>query len=118
MTSLDSWTDFEITHEFDSGLRSNFEVMTRANTGEVMPKAIYPIGIQASGRLIDIGVQEVQATMRNKTVCPFVSKCSPIFGQKIFLSVIDTLYAFLEDNPQSPTAACTDLTVRHYFLLE
>lgn len=35
MTSLDSWTDFEIMHQFDTAIRTRVEILTVANTGYI-----------------------------------------------------------------------------------
>ncbi|GAB6030503.1 hypothetical protein CHUAL_007365 [Chamberlinius hualienensis] len=44
-------TDDEIMHEFDSGLRTDFEARTKANIGEVMPGALTPLTQTADRRV-------------------------------------------------------------------
>ncbi|KAJ8967032.1 hypothetical protein NQ314_003149 [Rhamnusium bicolor] len=39
VTTLNSWSDFELTHELDSPILTDHLILTRANVGEVIPNA-------------------------------------------------------------------------------
>ncbi|CAH0724658.1 unnamed protein product, partial [Brenthis ino] len=43
ITSLDQWTEEELLHELDTPIMSDDELITFANTGEVLPKPITPL---------------------------------------------------------------------------
>jgi hypothetical protein len=76
-----------------------------------MPFACFPITIQSSIRLIDIGVQMRQQDLRGHKVCPFTLHSSPMFGQKMFLNLYQTLYSSVDEKPTA-SLACVDLAVR------
>ncbi|CAK9798813.1 Probable phosphoenolpyruvate synthase [Anthophora quadrimaculata] len=45
ITTLYSWTDFELTHELDSSVPSDIDIITFANLGEVFPNPLSPLTI-------------------------------------------------------------------------
>lgn len=45
ITTLYTWSDFELTHELDSGVPSDIDMLTFANVGEVFPYPISPLSI-------------------------------------------------------------------------
>lgn len=45
ITTLDSWTDFELTHELDTCVPNATDICTFANVGEVFPGAISPLAM-------------------------------------------------------------------------
>lgn len=56
ITTFDLETDYEIIHEFDTGLLTDSEYITKANIGEVMPKALSPLSLTTFQKLFDITV--------------------------------------------------------------
>ncbi|GAB6020283.1 hypothetical protein CHUAL_002999 [Chamberlinius hualienensis] len=51
-------SDFEIVHEYDSGIRTDDERFTTANVGEVMPGCTHTVTVTSVIRLFDICMQE------------------------------------------------------------
>ncbi|XP_011496926.1 PREDICTED: uncharacterized protein LOC105361447 [Ceratosolen solmsi marchali] len=43
ITSLNTWTDFELTHELGSGVPSDSDILTFSNVGEVLPMVLTPL---------------------------------------------------------------------------
>lgn len=92
VTSLDSWTDYEIKHEFDSPVLTAADHVTKANTGEVFPGATSPLGISAIGRALDFGVQTIMKEQfgRLYEANPwFVSRMTQVHQWQVFLNVIE-----------------------------
>ncbi|KAJ4449028.1 hypothetical protein ANN_00422 [Periplaneta americana] len=54
ITSLDSWSDFELLHELDTPILTDSEVLTTANVGEVFPGAITPLSQSITTRSSDL----------------------------------------------------------------
>lgn len=50
VTHLNSYNDWELTHEFDSGHLDETEYNTKANIGEVMPGALSPLNLTSISR--------------------------------------------------------------------
>lgn len=69
VTTLDQWSDEELTHEFDSPHVSNDTFYTRANIGEVSP---FPLTALTYSTLID-GVEKGCQMCVFQTYDPFVS---------------------------------------------
>ena len=58
VTTLFSWTDWELEHEFDTGSPSDHEVNTRGNVGEVLPGALTPLTLSTVVKCLDLGLAE------------------------------------------------------------
>ncbi|CAG7728499.1 unnamed protein product [Allacma fusca] len=110
ITSLDAWTDFEIIHEFDTSLRTQFEVLSTANVGEVMPGAVSPLSMSVMTKALDVSIQRrIQARYDQ----PAVTSCFrslAISRQRLFLNIIQTMYRHNDADIQ-PAMACVDLAV-------
>ena len=57
ITSLQSWTNNELLHEFDSAIVSNSDISTKANVGEVLPGATTTLTQSWGTRILDLGIQ-------------------------------------------------------------
>ncbi|XP_021956077.1 prodigiosin synthesizing transferase PigC [Folsomia candida] len=110
MTSLNVWNDFEIAHQFDTSIRTRIELLTTANTGEVMPKPVYACSVQSMTRNLDVGVQDRTGTMTGNPVCSVVSRSCPLYQSRLFISVYPTLYKRIDAEINAPVC-CIDLTV-------
>lgn len=53
ITTLYTWTDFELMHELDSGVPSDIDILTFANVGEVFPYPISPLSISMTNRILN-----------------------------------------------------------------
>ncbi|XP_043593465.1 putative phosphoenolpyruvate synthase [Bombus pyrosoma] len=53
ITTLYTWTDFELMHELDSGVPSDIDIFTFANVGEVFPYPISPLSISMTNRVLN-----------------------------------------------------------------
>ena len=58
ITTLFTWTDWELQHEFDTGVASDHEVSTRGNVGEVLPGAMSPLTLSTVVKCLDLGLAE------------------------------------------------------------
>ncbi|CAL7941056.1 unnamed protein product [Xylocopa violacea] len=53
ITSLYAWTDFELTHEMDTGVPSDIDIITFANVGEVLPYPVAPLTLSVSAKIFN-----------------------------------------------------------------
>ncbi|KAK1124993.1 hypothetical protein K0M31_006330 [Melipona bicolor] len=53
ITTLYTWTDFELTHELDSGVPSDIDMFTFANVGEVFPYPLSPLAISMTVKILN-----------------------------------------------------------------
>lgn len=53
ITTLYTWTDFELMHELDSGVPSDIDILTFANVGEVFPYPMSPLSISMTNRALN-----------------------------------------------------------------
>ena len=63
VTHLNSYNDWELSHEFDTGHLDETEYLTKANLGEVMPGALTPLNITSVFRMMWVHVSVNQMSM-------------------------------------------------------
>ncbi|KOC62505.1 Cleft lip and palate transmembrane protein 1-like protein [Habropoda laboriosa] len=56
ITTLYSWTDFELTHELDTSVPSDIDIITFANVGEVFPNPMSPLTISVIIGAFETGI--------------------------------------------------------------
>lgn len=56
ITTLYSWTEFELLHELDSGVPSDIDLITFSNVGEVLPNPLSPLTISILAKAFNEGV--------------------------------------------------------------
>ncbi|CAK1544520.1 unnamed protein product [Leptosia nina] len=59
ITSLETWTEEELLHELDLPIMSDDELLSFANTGEVLPKPITPLTHDLVYKLLDRGISNL-----------------------------------------------------------
>ncbi|RZC38860.1 PPDK N, DUF4137, and/or SBF domain containing protein [Asbolus verrucosus] len=88
VTTLNSWTDFELLHEFDLTTLTDDLVYSIGNTGEVLPGAISTLTVTSI-------VPEVDEAMRrniNDKIDRYSVKCLPIFQNHMFIDVLNLIH--------------------------
>ncbi|XP_067001276.2 rifampicin phosphotransferase [Anabrus simplex] len=93
ITSLDSWSDFELLHELDSPLIADNEVLTTANTGEVLPGATSPLAQSTLVTTLDKGII---TAARWETDLYFL-KCVSMSHHHAFINVLNSLLRTIEE---------------------
>ncbi|XP_076758037.1 rifampicin phosphotransferase-like [Xylocopa sonorina] len=63
ITSLYAWTDFELTHELDTGVPSDIDIISFANVGEVLPYPVAPLTLSISAKIIDLNCSAILKTI-------------------------------------------------------
>lgn len=59
VTTLNSWNEFELLHEFDSALLSEEDTfLTKANIGEVMPGALSVLSRSTTASLVALAMEK------------------------------------------------------------
>ncbi|XP_048521630.1 putative phosphoenolpyruvate synthase isoform X2 [Dendroctonus ponderosae] len=106
ITTLSTWTDFELAHEQDSAVVTENSLYTRANCGEV-----YPLALSSGGRsilnYIDAGLQSY---IYNE-LDPYLMKTLNVFQHRVFIDCIVSLY-FIEGRDEiTMTAKVLDLAI-------
>src|SRR5687768_689758 len=110
MTSLDTWTEDEIIHELDTGTRTNHEVLTTANTGEVMPGATSTLGLSVMTRMLDAAICCRLAMFNSDRILPYISRSTSISRQRLLLNMINMIYRQI-DKEIGPPLAALELTI-------
>ncbi|XP_078257893.1 rifampicin phosphotransferase-like [Rhinoraja longicauda] len=59
ITTFDTVSEFELMHEFDSALTTDYEWMTTSNVGEMMPGAVTPLTMSTFAKAIEYALQEM-----------------------------------------------------------
>ncbi|XP_059849168.1 putative phosphoenolpyruvate synthase [Hypanus sabinus] len=59
ITSFNFVSEFELMHEFDSAMTTDYEWMTTSNIGEMMPGAVTPLTMSTFVRAIEYALQEL-----------------------------------------------------------
>ena len=96
---MDSWSDYELRHEFDSPVLTKTELLTRANIGEVAPDANSPLSTSITGR---IGDHLFQANW--KRMASSLSETNPWVNGRVlaswehhsFLNVINGFHRYVQ----------------------
>lgn len=57
-----------------------------------MPKPMHAVSIQSLNRNLDIGIQAKTSIISNTPACCVMSRCCPIYNNRLFLSVYPSLY--------------------------
>ena len=97
MTALDSWSDYEIRHEFDTPTLTDGDYLTKANTGEVVPGAATPLCISTTLRIIESNFKMVVKKQFGRLVeaDPWsIGRFYSLQQNQLFISVVN---AFLRD---------------------
>ncbi|XP_071444173.1 rifampicin phosphotransferase-like [Hetaerina americana] len=90
ITALDSWSEFELLHEFDSPVVTDSEVTTRANTGEVLPGAMTPLTSSVMAKALDVIIQ--QSPDRSRNSIPHFLRNAVISHHQLAMNVINTFF--------------------------
>jgi hypothetical protein len=56
ITSINTWTDFELIHELDSGVPCDIDLITFANVEEVLPEPISPLSISTVINILNLSI--------------------------------------------------------------
>jgi len=97
VTALDSWSDYEIRHEFDTPTLTDGDYLTKANTGEVVPGAATPLCISTTLRIIESNFKMVVKKQFGRLVeaDPWsIGRFYSLQQNQLFISVVN---AFLRD---------------------
>ncbi|OAD52987.1 putative phosphoenolpyruvate synthase [Eufriesea mexicana] len=65
ITTLYTWSDFELTHELDSGVPSDIDMLTFANVGEIFPYPLSPLSISVIAETFNTSVSTEFHTQDN-----------------------------------------------------
>ncbi|XP_060534169.1 prodigiosin synthesizing transferase PigC-like isoform X2 [Cylas formicarius] len=88
ITTLNSWSEFELTRECDSAILTESNVVTLANTGEVFPGATTVLSQSSSLVCTDRGIQK----HIYKTVEKLAHKTVSAFQHRVMVDVIISIH--------------------------
>lgn len=69
ITTLYAWTDFELTHELDSGVPGDSDLITFANVGEVLPNPISPLTLSMIVKALNVELNKVWHSVSRQFFC-------------------------------------------------
>ncbi|KAJ3650727.1 hypothetical protein Zmor_017373 [Zophobas morio] len=92
ITTLHTWSNFELTHEYDVATLSEDMVYSIANTGEVLPGAICVLTLSTLVRCLDTAIQR---GIEDKDD-PYAFKCLSTFQHHLFIDVISGVHRRVE----------------------
>lgn len=91
ITTINTWTDFELMHELDSGVPCDVDLMTFANVEEVLPYPVTPLSISTVIKVLNLSL----SAKFNKFDCNYIHmvgmRCAMNYldvSTWIFLSVV------------------------------
>ena len=89
ITSFETWTDYELTHELDTATASKVDIYTRANVGEVMPGAMTTLSLTTINKCDP--AREIRSTaspIASGSLCPSViSSSSSVYPSTAVIGV-------------------------------
>ncbi|CAH0549548.1 unnamed protein product [Brassicogethes aeneus] len=88
VTTLNSWTDFELLHELDAPIMTEQNIYTLANVGEVYPGATTVLSQTTSQYFTSKSVQ----IAIDGTYNPYTKQSVTSLQHRVMLNVIDTFY--------------------------
>ncbi|KAF2365019.1 Pyruvate phosphate dikinase PEP/pyruvate-binding, partial [Trinorchestia longiramus] len=113
ITSLESWSELELQLELDDAILSDEELLTCANTGEVLPGALAPLTNSLVPRILDISLQYVMSQRSvggGYRVDPAGGKCIISTYLHCMLNMMEILYRTV-DTEISTVTQSLDLAV-------
>ncbi|XP_033208462.1 putative phosphoenolpyruvate synthase isoform X2 [Belonocnema kinseyi] len=93
ITSLDNWTDFELTHELDSIVPVENDILTFANVGEVLPGVLSTLTLSTFVVYLN-GV--VNGNFNKPSIIPYIEHNIHISSMRITLNYMNTMLAKIE----------------------
>lgn len=113
ITTLDSWTDFELLHEQDSAHLTDHELYTKANVDEVLQGRISPLTLSILPSVLDVVFQRDSIRCKWPAVPfdPHHVKLCPTFASQFFLNMIEMQYQFIQSSEVNATCQAIDLAV-------
>ncbi|XP_059507737.1 putative phosphoenolpyruvate synthase isoform X2 [Stegostoma tigrinum] len=98
ITTFFTESEFELMHEFDSALSTDYEWMTTSNIGEMMPGAVTPLTSSIFVRAVEYALQELSMKIGgNPCFSPYNYKYLGICCSHLFLNLM-SLNANMEQN--------------------
>ncbi|XP_050301904.1 putative phosphoenolpyruvate synthase isoform X2 [Anthonomus grandis grandis] len=88
ITTLNSWSEFELTHEHDSVITSENSLYTVANTGEVFPIPCSSLSRSITLKYLDEGMQQFIYNSVDK----YSLKCVCVFHHRVMLDCISSIF--------------------------
>ncbi|GJQ79831.1 hypothetical protein Trydic_g23295 [Trypoxylus dichotomus] len=113
ITALNSWTDWELEHEFDTPIYSEQSAYTRANVGEVVKGAITVLS-QLCTRLLDTALQ---IESYNRVPNPYSFGPMVIRSHTIFMDMLNYMYSAVTDKLSLQTQT-VDLAIFGHSVLD
>ncbi|XP_022901029.2 rifampicin phosphotransferase-like [Onthophagus taurus] len=89
ITTLNTWNEWELQHEFDTPVFSKDNLYSRANVGEVIKGAVSPLTQSITMHVIDV---LMQMSAYKGEYQDFYRKGLPINSHVIFLNVLNFMY--------------------------
>lgn len=93
ITSLDNWTDFELTHELDSTVPVENDILTFANVGEVLPGVLSTLTLSTFVVYLS-GV--VNGNFNKPSIIPYCEHNIHISSMRITLNYMNVGIDFLK----------------------
>lgn len=91
VTSLNTFSNFELLHEFDNAVMSPEDFFTRANIGEALPGAVSTLSISVMGKLFEKSIRKLIGV----TPSSLFQTCFPNFSNQLFLNANQTSLKFV-----------------------
>ncbi|XP_071034849.1 rifampicin phosphotransferase [Parasteatoda tepidariorum] len=95
ITTLHTETEFEMTHDQDTPMKSCSDYWTRANVGEVYLGAMSPLGIStvtANNDIYSLRNRFIRELSPEKDFCPYLFHILPVTHRQVALNIINVLF--------------------------
>ncbi|XP_066149051.1 rifampicin phosphotransferase-like [Euwallacea fornicatus] len=108
ITTLSTWTDFELTHELDAAIVTETSLFTVANAGEVFPKAMSALSRTTTLIAIDVGMQ---ACTKSCDVERDFLRAMSVVSNRVFIDCIYVMYMNFSSEEIPMIARVMDLAI-------
>lgn len=93
ITTLDNWTDFELTHELDSIVPVENDILTFANVGEVFPGVTSPLTISTFIYYLNNSVSD---NFKKPSLVPYCDDHIHVSSMRITINYLNVSNDFLK----------------------
>ena len=111
ITSLQSWTNDELMHEFDTANVSEHDINTKANVGEVFPGATSTLTLSWCTRILDLAIQTNRSKEFRKSYNKFSEAVVRISHHHVLLNFLDLFFELVDSRKVTVPMKAVDFSV-------
>jgi phosphohistidine swiveling domain-containing protein len=111
ITSLQSWTNHELSHEFDTAIVSHHDINTKGNVGEVFPGATTTLTQSWCARILDLAIQTNRVKTWKRPYNKFSESVVRISHHHVLLNYLDLMLEVVDSRTVTVPMKALDYSV-------